>query len=182
MGKIVSQADLQECYPLADLVGFTPTHRVRVDHGTHVKSYLVSMYGDGGALLWARSPEEDPLLAKASRGPWQFLSGPGKVLAVEEVLYQKSYIRPSDREGFVYFIAREGHVKIGWSQDVDRRLSELQIGSATALSLRGTFPGKLSDESRMHERFSEFRESGEWFRLEGELAEFVRNLAVKGRP
>lgn len=66
----------------------------------------------------------------------------------------------------LYFIACDDsrYVKIGLSQDVRARLSELQGANAECLSLLLHFP--IDDEAleiEMHQALQEFRMCGEWF-------------------
>lgn len=85
----------------------------------------------------------------------------------------------------VYFIAAAGArlVKIGTTKNVPTRLARLQTGSAHRLVLLATIHGGRSRERGLHARFHAFRAGGEWFRCEGEFADFVRDLvadAVRG--
>jgi hypothetical protein len=85
---------------------------------------------------------------------------------------------PAPKQGVVYFI-RNGvrdRVKIGFSENHKVRLSSLQGASPDALMLIGTLPGTVKFERRMHERFKAYREKGEWFRVEGKLATFLKTL------
>lgn len=80
------------------------------------------------------------------------------------------------RRGVVYFI-RNGvrdRVKIGFSEGHEGRLRSLQGASADKLTLLGVVSGTRKTEMRMHKRFKEYRERGEWFRVEGTLAKFLR--------
>ncbi len=175
MGKIVSEKDLQSCYPLADIEGFVPNHRITVDLGGHQKAYLVEVYTVEG-LFWARSPEEDPVFASAPNAYWQCLTGPGRVLRVDRVKYQPGYVPLGHRDGHVYYIAQGSHVKVGWTQDVDRRLGELQVGAPERLELLATEPGTQELEKDRHRQFEPLRVSGEWFRHEGALKEHLASL------
>lgn len=79
-------------------------------------------------------------------------------------------------KGVVYFV-RNGvrdRVKIGFSGSHGARLSALQNASPDRLTLLGTLPGTIKTERRMHARFKDYRETGEWFRVEGTLATFLR--------
>lgn len=79
----------------------------------------------------------------------------------------------------VYFI-RDGNkrrVKIGMSTNVENRLKGLAHPFLGELTVMGTVPGGYAMEREMHHRFAEHRISGEWFKLEGDLAEFVKTLS-----
>jgi hypothetical protein len=78
-----------------------------------------------------------------------------------------------------YFIVAEGlsdRVKIGKTKSLAHRITELQCGSPSKLSLWKVIFGDL--EKQIHERFSEQRIHGEWFLLNPDLAEFVNSTAV----
>ncbi|MCP4336644.1 MAG: hypothetical protein GY679_02205 [Mycoplasma sp.] len=81
-------------------------------------------------------------------------------------------------DGVVYFIGNqeEGNVKIGFSTDVNRRIKELQTSSPSKLKILKTFPGDISKERELHERFKEYRIKGEWFELVGNLKCFIEEL------
>jgi hypothetical protein len=61
---------------------------------------------------------------------------------------------------FIYFIqsGEDGPIKIGFSNQPDRRLPELQTGNPRAL-----IPGDTSVERQLHTRFEPARIRGEWF-------------------
>ena len=84
----------------------------------------------------------------------------------------------------VYFIAEDaraggdcGFVKIGWCIDVTKRLEQVQLGNPRKVKLLGCVDGGREMEPHFHTRFAAYRARGEWFRLCGELAEFVRGLS-----
>jgi len=67
----------------------------------------------------------------------------------------------------VYFLHCEAMraVKIGTSDDVRRRIRELQTGIPYALSLLGTVPAVTGLERAIHGELSEKRLRGEWFSI-----------------
>lgn len=83
---------------------------------------------------------------------------------------------------FLYLIeAENGRVKIGCSSAPEKRVYSFCNGSC-AVRLIAKWSGTLDDEAEMHQRFSAARVYREWFRLEGEFAEFValmRGLGVE---
>ena len=85
---------------------------------------------------------------------------------------------PSGPRGFVYFIEAEGldRFKIGWATDPGLRLEALRIGSPVPLAVRGTMPGSVQTERRLHRQFASSRLGGEWFASTPELLEFVEQL------
>lgn len=77
---------------------------------------------------------------------------------------------------YVYFIAAKAtnSVKIGFTAlNPDRRLRAMQTGNADELTLLGWYDGTIDDEQRWHSRFAEYRIRGEWFRLDGLMADFI---------
>lgn len=80
---------------------------------------------------------------------------------------------------FVYFVADKlaGMVKIGYSNDPTRRLIALQTSHHTRLEILAMLPGDERLESRLHRQFKMYRTEGEWFRLEGELASYIAEVA-----
>ena len=67
-------------------------------------------------------------------------------------------------------------VKIGYAADVDKRIGELQCGCPEPLQKLVAFPGEREEEAAIHDRFSEYRIHGEWFRYEGPVVRFVWDM------
>lgn len=82
------------------------------------------------------------------------------------------------RAGHVYLLqkGRRAVVKIGFSGDHEERRQSLQTATPDRLRLIATLPGNRSVEAALHKRFREYKVTGEWYRLEGELAEYVAGL------
>lgn len=76
-------------------------------------------------------------------------------------------------DGFVYFIKCGEFVKIGRSEDPSGRLRQLRIGNPLDLTLLHTVPGDVFTEAEFHGKFSKYHHRFEWFRLEGELWEWI---------
>lgn len=83
-----------------------------------------------------------------------------------------------NRPGHVYIFqkGRRAVVKIGYSGDHEGRMASLQTSTPDKMRLIALIPGSRSVEAALHKRFREYRLSGEWFRLEGTLAEYVAEL------
>lgn len=80
------------------------------------------------------------------------------------------------KPGFVYFIQFSDRVKIGFTEDVARRLRELPYDRVLAVT-----PGSLTQERRFHKQFRQMHVRGEWFRAEPELIAFTATLqSVEG--
>jgi hypothetical protein len=76
----------------------------------------------------------------------------------------------------IYFLRCTGTpwVKIGWADDVIRRINDIQQYNPHRLQLVAVRNGKRKEESRLHTKFSEYRRIGEWFELSDELTNFIR--------
>lgn len=102
-----------------------------------------------------------------------------RVLAKAEIIRRDAIRDAFDGLGpVVYYVRRQGLVKIGWSSDLRKRLSKLHVRPADLLAVQC---GERSDEADMHCRFSHLRVTGddlgrEHFRLADELLDHVNGL------
>jgi hypothetical protein len=80
------------------------------------------------------------------------------------------------KAGFVYFISNPetGKIKIGFSDDPERRLADGRTWCPRVVLLK-TIPSKdmAADESYYHSKFNQAHFDGEWFLPEKELLEFI---------
>lgn len=68
-------------------------------------------------------------------------------------------------------------VKIGWSQDPEKRLRELQTGNPDRLEIHAIFPASQSVERGLHDLFKDLAVRGEWFLNEGgEVVSVIKGL------
>ena len=74
---------------------------------------------------------------------------------------------PEVPTGFVYFGARTGHIKIGYSRWPEHRAKRLK------LSLLRIEPGTKADERRLHQRFRHLRQDREWFEAGADLLRYI---------
>jgi len=77
------------------------------------------------------------------------------------------------RPGFVYFMRMNDVVKIGFSSDVGKRLNSIQTACPGPADVIKVIPGSDQTERYFHAHFANYRQQGEWFRLEGALAAFL---------
>lgn len=77
------------------------------------------------------------------------------------------------KAGFVYFIRAGERVKIGFSQDVRRRVSQLQTFFPEDLELLHVEPGSPMLEHALHRKFAALEIKREWFRLEAPIVAYV---------
>lgn len=84
----------------------------------------------------------------------------------------------------VYFlrpVGEKGPIKIGYSDQPERRLKEMMMWSPLPLELIASVPGDRGLESLLHRSFSDAKTHWEWFRPIPELLEAIDRL-VAGRP
>lgn len=65
------------------------------------------------------------------------------------------------------------YVKIGRSNNVLKRLSNLQTGTSGQLIIHALEPGGSEKESKLHEKFICERRQGEWFACTREVTEHI---------
>lgn len=88
----------------------------------------------------------------------------------------RHWTKPQTAKSYVYFVQGQltGLIKIGFTeQDVNSRISSMQTGSPDRLKLLGMLPGSRVAEVKLHRRFAEDRDHGEWFRPSEALLEFI---------
>lgn len=79
---------------------------------------------------------------------------------------------------FVYFIqagGERGAIKIGFSQDVDKRLGQLRTGNPLPMVVLGRFEHENAAdvERKLHAEFAEHRLEGEWFAFHDSITELI---------
>ena len=81
----------------------------------------------------------------------------------------------------VYFIQdASGCIKIGWSSDVTRRITNLQEGCSSKLELLATLSGGASLEAHLHDTFENDRVTGEWFSPSADLLKYIEMVKSRG--
>lgn len=84
--------------------------------------------------------------------------------------------RPKFYYGQIYFAQEGDAVKIGFSQNVHRRLLNIKSARGAALTLLKSYAGTTGDEQRVHDRFRHLRIEGEWYRPAPELLSFIESV------
>lgn len=82
----------------------------------------------------------------------------------------------------IYFVKLADKVKIGFSKNVERRMSELRTLSPFDLEVSLVISGSIVTERERHRVFRASRLSRELFRYEGAVADFIereRNVAER---
>ena len=88
-------------------------------------------------------------------------------------------VKNPPQDTFVYLIENEqGHIKIGFSGNPDKRLSQLKTGCPSAKLLH-KFIGAMQDEKHLHSLFSGKNIDKEWFRLNGSDIEEIKDYFNK---
>lgn len=67
----------------------------------------------------------------------------------------------------LYFIKQGNYVKIGVTNDIDRRLKDLQSSNPNPLELLYSGIGEGKDEQLWHNVFAHRHHRGEWFKFGG---------------
>jgi hypothetical protein len=72
-----------------------------------------------------------------------------------------------DKQGLVYFIKNleTQNIKIGFTKDLEARLSCLQVGNDCELKVIHTIEGEEVLEKEYHQKFADYHVRGEWFRI-----------------
>jgi hypothetical protein len=82
--------------------------------------------------------------------------------------------RVETQHGHIYVVRVRRYVKIGFTRNVRNRMGNLQTANPDKIEIVATFAGSTDDELSLHARFAAFREIGEWFREEGDLADWIK--------
>jgi hypothetical protein len=172
--RIVTRADLESVYGNVIPEDFTPTHWARIKGSKYTDFVSLDKPTAKGISFGYVPGVEEARYAVIPGGKWQRLDRAG-IIEHASVRYDPTWVPLHEREGVVYFIqsGKDGPIKIGWSQDVGRRMSELQVANALPLALLGVTPGTMETESEFHARFAHLRMKAEWFKDSPEIRDFI---------
>ena len=74
----------------------------------------------------------------------------------------------------IYFIAQNNNtIKIGYSQDIKKRIKSLKTASPYPLLLLGYIDGDREMEKYLHEKFKKLHMEREWFNVSEESREIL---------
>lgn len=92
--------------------------------------------------------------------------------ALQTLIHQK---RTEKYTGYVYFIeaVELGQISIGFSEEPEKRLSDLSRSSPYELRLIGKIPGDEEKQKEIHSMFEDIRFKREWFFATKKLREFI---------
>lgn len=80
--------------------------------------------------------------------------------------------------GHVYFMTDDVEIKIGYSGSPIIRRKRLKQERGREVRILRAISGTPDDEKALHKRFKHLRTTGEWFRPESELMEFIQSLVA----
>ncbi|AWN35707.1 GIY-YIG nuclease family protein [Methylobacterium radiodurans] len=83
----------------------------------------------------------------------------------------------SKRLGIIYFIRSADLVKIGFTNNLKRRLEAFTTATPQGYEVIGHVSGTALDERLWHARFKKLRVRGEWFRYTDGLAAAIQSAA-----
>lgn len=81
--------------------------------------------------------------------------------------------------GVTYFIRAGDAIKIGFASNFKRRLGSLQTAQEKPLEVLAVISAGDVGELEAHQRFAHLRLSGEWFRADKELLQFIEYAKLK---
>jgi hypothetical protein len=84
----------------------------------------------------------------------------------------------------VYFIAPVGggNIKIGHTEDIERRFRHIGSWSPVPLEIVASFDGSKLQEQKLHKRFASSRLHGEWFSPTPELLAVINDVLSGNAP
>jgi DNA-binding XRE family transcriptional regulator len=73
----------------------------------------------------------------------------------------------------IYLISYENKfVKIGYTKNISKRLSQLQVSSPIKLEVLHLIDGNVALERELHILFKDLKTSGEWFKFDSSILEY----------
>ena len=92
-----------------------------------------------------------------------------------QALGKKLIVREMTAKGKVYFITDGHYVKIGHTyKSMKSRINSLQTGNARLLRVIGTIENvHQNTERELHHKYQKQHQLNEWFRIEGELLQYL---------
>lgn len=85
--------------------------------------------------------------------------------------------------GYVYAIECGGRIKLGYSENPERRFSKIASDAPFPCEMLGSWPGTTADELAVQNKFQSTRVHGEWFASTVELLSFITdNMVARTAP
>lgn len=82
----------------------------------------------------------------------------------------------------VYFVRHNNLIKIGFTEDLEKRFQQIKATTPVSVEFLGHMPGDKNVEAHLHQIFDAFRFSGEWFAENESLMSLIFLLAIKEMP
>ena len=146
--------------------------------GRHKKRFIVHSHGEAVLLLVQKKLTIDAVLhfVRTWAEPNAIVTTPGKRVITLSSEY-------ADLPGYVYFIFNpdSNAIKIGFAKDVAKRLATLQTSSPNQLELLGVIKTQSARtakqlEGTLHQQFAQLHISGEWFKAEEALLNYLKEV------
>lgn len=131
---------------------------------------------------YSRTRDHEGRRVEAVDGGWRVLNHRAyrerRGASAERVARHRARKREDDAPASSVYFAADDHsrVKIGVSSNPWARVAEIRSLDGDHVRLLATIPGDRATERGLHMRFGEQWISGEWYRLEGKLADLVVTL------
>lgn len=98
----------------------------------------------------------------------------GKCQSMQREMHE--WLQPPLGNQGVYFLDDGEAIKIGFTDNLAGRLSNLRAATARPLTPVAIIAGPRDDEKKFHQKFAHLRLRGEWFRREPELLDFIESV------
>lgn len=82
-------------------------------------------------------------------------------------------IAAGEPDSTVYFIERDGRVKIGQTRNLGQRLRDFRTASTSPINVLLTLQGGKALEFHFHQKFKDSRVEREWFEYRGDVEDFL---------
>jgi len=146
----------------------------RPSRGRSVQGIAVKRWQNGRGFVKARKGSKETWLPAEEFG-WYPGWSPPQASHDNQSIRATLRIKPKP-QSLVYFLRDRDRIKIGYTNNLDKRISDLERRFQVGLDCLATTPGGADKEQRLHRRFDHLRERGEWFRAAPELLDYIDSL------
>ena len=81
----------------------------------------------------------------------------------------------------IYFLKAHNRIKIGYANDPSQRIPSIQTSSSFDLEVLLIIDGNYDTERELHQKFEDFRKSGEWFEYFEPIKSFILKNSSEDR-
>lgn len=137
------------------------------------QEHVLSLLDEAIEMAWAGEAEAALSMTNAAYG-----RVPDRVLQAVNLMCVTAArtVRHSPKDEYVYVLREGGFVKIGRSINPAQRVLAYNVHSPRPMEVIACLPPSVANEADLHKRFSAYRERGEWFRIEGDLAAWLSEI------